>query len=366
MLNIADIADIVEIGDCVMKGLRQITPYVAGAQPQEKGMIKINTNEHAFSPSPAVLAALREFDGNRLRKYSSIENDSLRCALAKQLGVHQDQLIVGNGSDDILALAFLSFFNSDDPLLFPDITYGFYKVWADLFRIPFEEVPLTDQFEINSSDYIDRKTGGIVIANPNAPTGIYKTLAEIEAIVVANQDVVVIIDEAYIAFGGMTALPLVAKYDNVFITRTFSKDAALAGLRVGYGIGSPKLLKVIQAVKHAYNPYSVDAIAEKLATAAVSDAAYYTQVNAEIVEIRDWFSAELKAIGFDVLPSKANFVLVKPAGISASILFDFLQTKKIYVRYFGDKARLSDYLRISIGTKNEMSRVIQIIGDLVA
>lgn len=348
-----------------MKGLREIVPYVAGAQPNEKNMIKINTNENAFPPSPGVLKALSDFDGQSLRLYSSLDNDSLRDALAQALGVSRDQLIVGNGSDDVLALAFLSFFNASEPVLFPDITYGFYKVWADLFRIPFKEIPLDAAFKVVTSDYIGQAIGGIVIANSNAPTGIYKSLDELEAIVAANQDVVVIIDEAYIAFGGQTALPLLDKYDNVFITRTFSKDAALAGLRVGYGIGSPKLISVIHAVKNAYNPYAVDMVAESLATAAVKDAAYYEQINAEIAATRDWFSAELRALGFEVLPSQTNFILTKPAGIAAKSLFDFLQEKKIYVRYFGDKARLSDYLRISIGKQDEMARVVQVIGDVL-
>ncbi|GFH41351.1 histidinol-phosphate aminotransferase [Lactococcus insecticola] len=347
-----------------MKGLRKIAPYVAGAQPQEKNIIKINTNENAFAPSPRVIKALSDFDANNLRRYSSLTNDDLRDALAKNLGVSRDQLIIGNGSDDILALAFLSFFNSDAPILFPDVTYGFYKVWAELFRIPFTEVDLSDDFEIVTSDYIGRDNGGIVLTNPNAPTGIHKTLDEVEKIVAANQDMVVIIDEAYINFGGESALPLLKKYENIFITRTFSKDAALAGLRVGYGIGSPKLMAVLNAVKNSYNPYSVDMVAERLALAATEDVAYYAQVNHEIAETRDWFSDELRALGFDVLPSQTNFILTKPAGISAADLFAFLQSKKIYVRYFGGTTRLSDYLRISIGTQDEMAKVVQVIGDV--
>lgn len=348
----------------MIKGLRNIAPYVPGAQPQEKNMIKINTNENAFPPSPGVMKALSAFEGNQLRQYSSLDNHQLCHELATQLGVDQEQIIVGNGSDDILALAFLSFFNSGDPVLFPDITYGFYKVWSDLFQIPFKEVPLSKDFEVLTGDYIGQKNGGIVIANPNAPTGIFKPLSEIEEIVKANQDVVVVIDEAYIAFGGETALPLLARYDNVFITRTFSKDAALAGLRVGYGIGSSKLISVIHAVKNSYNPYAVDSIAESLATAAVIDKAYYDKINAEISNTRDWFSDELTALGFEVLSSQTNFILTKPAGISAKALFDFLQSKKIYVRYFGDHGRLSDYLRISIGTREEMTKVVQVIGDV--
>lgn len=348
----------------MIKGLRNIAPYVPGAQPQEKNIIKINTNENAFPPSPGVLKALSKFEGNRLRRYSSLDNHELCQALANQLGIDQEQIIVGNGSDDILALAFLSFFNSGDAVLFPDITYGFYKVWADLFQIPFEEIPLSETFELVTGDYVGRKNGGIVIANPNAPTGIFKNLSEIEQIVKANQDVVVIIDEAYIAFGGESVLPLLSQYDNIFITRTFSKDAALAGLRVGYGIGSPKLISVIQAVKNSYNPYAVDSIAESLATAAVIDTSYYDGINAEISQTRDWFSDELSALGFEVLKSKTNFILMKPRGVSAKALFEFLQAKKIYVRYFGDHGRLSDYLRISIGTRAEMTKVVAVIGDV--
>ena len=324
-----------------IKGLRKIEPYVAGSQPTEKNIIKLNTNENAYGPSPAVHQALASFDAHQLRKYSTLDQVDLRQALSEQLGVPADQVIVGNGSDDILSMAFLAFFNSAEEVLFPDLTYGFYKVWADLYHIPFREVPLSSSFEIDTQDYLV-ENGGIVLTNPNAPTGIYKSLDQIEEIVKANQSVVVIIDEAYINFGGETALPLLEKYDNVFITRTFSKDASLAGLRVGYGIGSPKLMAVINAVKNSVNPYNVDSIAEVLAT------------------------AELQAIGFDVLPSKTNFILVKPYGVTAGQLFDYLQSKKIYVRYFPKVERISDRLRISIGTQDEMERVLMTIQELQA
>lgn len=249
--------------------------------------------------------------------------------------------------------------------MFPDLTYGFYKVWADLYRIPFREVPLSSSFEIDTQDYLV-ENGGIILTNPNAPTGIYKPLDQIEEIVKANQSVVVIIDEAYINFGGETALPLLEKYDNVFITRTFSKDASLAGLRVGYGIGSPKLMAVINAVKNSVNPYNVDSIAEVLATAAVKSWDYYEDTCTKIMATRDWFSQELQAIGFDVLPSKTNFILVKPYGVTAGQLFDYLQSKKIYVRYFPKVERISDRLRISIGTQEEMERVLMTIQELQA
>lgn len=347
-----------------IKGLRAIEPYVAGSQPQETNIIKLNTNENAYGPSPAVHEALASFDAHALRKYSSLDQASLRQALAKQLDLPEEWFIIGNGSDDILSMAFLAFFNSEEPVLFPDLTYGFYKVWADLYHVPYQEVPLTEAFEIATSDYLVAN-GGIILTNPNAPTGIFKPLEEIEAIVKANQDVVVIIDEAYVNFGGQTAIPLLHKYDNVFITRTFSKDASLAGLRVGYGIASPKLMAVIQAVKNSVNPYNVNSLSESLARVAVASWDYYEGTCAKIMATRDWFVDELAAIGFEVLPSKTNFVLVEPRGIEAGQLFEHLQSRKIYVRYFPKVERISNKLRISIGTQEEMEKVLMTIQEVL-
>ena len=347
-----------------IKGLRDIEPYVAGSQPKEKNIIKLNTNENAYGPSPKVGQALTHFDVHDLRKYSTLDQESLRIALGKQLGVDPNQIIVGNGSDDILSMAFLSFFNSAEPVLFPDLTYGFYKVWAELYHIQYHEMPLNEKFEVEVADYF-ADNGGIVLANPNAPTGIFKPLDEIEKIIQANRDVVVLVDEAYINFGGQTALPLLKKYDNLFITRTFSKDASLAGLRVGYGIGSPKLMAVINAIKNSVNPYNVDSIAECLAIAAVESWDYYDNTCQKIMESRDWFSDELKSIGFQVLPSTANFILTRPVGISAEDLFNYLQSKQIYVRYFPKVERIKDYLRISIGKQEEMEKVITTIQELL-
>ena len=347
-----------------LKGLREIEPYVAGSQPQEKDIIKLNTNENAYGPSPAVKEALAGFETETLRKYSSLDQASLRQALSEQLGVPADQIIIGNGSDDILSMAFLAFFNSDEPILFPDLTYGFYKVWADLYHINYHEIPLNEHFEIETADYL-ADNGGIILTNPNAPTGILKPLEEIEAIVRANQDVVVIIDEAYVNFGGQTALPLLDKYDNVFITRTFSKDASLAGLRVGYGIGSPQLMAVIKAIKNSVNPYNVNALSERLATAAVQSWDYYEATCQKIMATRDWFKAELEALDFSVLPSATNFILTRPKGVSAEDLFQYLQANHIYVRYFPKVERIKDYLRISIGSQEEMEKVVQVIQEFL-
>ena len=347
-----------------LKGLRQIQPYVAGQQPKEAQMIKLNTNENAYGPSLKVAEALRDFDEESLRLYSSLDQADLCQALAANLGVSPGQLIIGNGSDDILSMAFLAFFNSGEPVLFPDLTYGFYKVWADLYQVPFKEIPLADDFTVTTADYLG-DNGGIILANPNAPTGIYKPLEELEEILAANPDAVVVVDEAYIHFGGQSALPLLERYPNLFITRTFSKDAALAGLRVGYGIGHPDLIAVMKAVKDSINPYSVDLLAERLALAAVEDWAYYQETGRAIQQTRDWFAAELTQLGFQVLPSLANFVLVQPSRISASALFQKLQDRKIYVRYFPKVARIKDYLRISIGSREEMEKVLDAVKEII-
>lgn len=348
-----------------IKGLREIEPYVAGSQPSGENLIKLNTNENAYGPSPKVAEVFSQFDVHQLRKYSTLDQKSLRIVLAKQHGLDPDQIIVGNGSDDILSMAFLAFFNSDDPVLFPDLTYGFYKVWANLYHVNYHEIPLNEQFEIDSSAYI-ADNGGIIITNPNAPTGIYKSLDELEKIIRANQDVVVIIDEAYINFGGQTALPLLKKYENVFITRTFSKDASLAGLRVGYGMGSPKLMAVINAVKNSVNPYNVDLIAEKLALAAVESWDYYEDTCQKIMVTRDWFAKELRFLDFKILESKTNFVLAECPDNGATLLFDYLQAKNIYVRYFPKVERIKNHLRISIGRQDEMEEVLKAIKEFLA
>ena len=343
----------------MIRGLREIEPYVAGNQPQGRNLIKRNTNENAYAPSPKVAEALAKFDSKDLRKYSSLDQADLRSALGQELGIDPDWIMVGNGSDDILSLAFQAFFNNDLPIIFPDLTYGFYKVWADLYHINYHEIPLNENFQIDTADYL-ADNGGIVLANPNAPTGIYKPLEELEEILKANQNVVVIIDEAYINFGGQTALPLLKKYPNLFITRTFSKDAALAGLRVGYGLGNPDLMAVIRAVKNSVNPYSVNSLSEKLAVAAVQDWGYYEDTCQKIMTSRDWFSQELQA-----LPSSTNFILTRPI-LPAGKLFNDLESKKIYVRYFPKVERIKDYLRISIGRQDEMERVLTEIQQILS
>ncbi|MHC5227644.1 histidinol-phosphate transaminase [Enterococcus sp. LJL99] len=339
-----------------MKGIRKITPYVPGEQPNFPGMVKLNTNENSYPPSPKVSEALTVFNTDRLKLYSSLTNQSLKEALAIELGVDTQQLIIGNGSDEVLAFCFLAFFNSSDPILFPDITYGFYRVWADLFKIPFQEIPLTDTFKIDFSDY-SKKNGGIIIANPNAPTGIYKENSEIEQLLQQHPDVIVIIDEAYIDFAEKSSIELLDNYPNLVIVRTFSKSRSLAGLRVGYAIGNPEFIQVVESIKSSFNPYSVDILAENLAAAATKDLNYYQEITTKICTTRDWFSQEISKIGFLSLPSKTNFILTTHPDLNMEELYKFLEKETIFVRYFGSVPRLQNYLRISIGTQTEMEKV---------
>lgn len=344
--------------------LRKITPYKPGFQPEDENCLKLNANENPYPPSPKVLEALSLFDATKLRYYSQVGQPELCQALADHLGVSRDQIIIGSGSDEILSFSFLSFFCSEQPVLFPDLTYGFYRILASLYKVPYQEVPLLEDFTIQTDDYLV-PNGGIVLANPNAPTGYYKPIEEIEKIVAANPDVVVVVDEAYIDFSQTSALTLLDKYPNVFVIRTFSKAASLAGLRVGYGVGSPELIGVMNAVKDSVNPYNLDSIAEPLAIAAVKDWSYYETTIAKICQTREWFTHALEEMGFDVLKSETSFVLVKPKGISAAKLEEELAKQGIYIRYYPNATRIKDYVRIAIGTQEDMERVILAIKDLL-
>lgn len=348
----------------MIRGLRDVIPYQPGIQPQDSKQIKLNANENPYPPSPKVQQALADFDGSQLRYYASVGQPELRKILATHLNVSVDQLIIGGGSDEILSMAFLAFFNNKEPVIFPDLTYGFYKVLADLYSISYKEIPLTKDFKIGTEDYICMN-GGIVLVNPNAPTGYYKPLDEVEKIVQANQDVVVIIDEAYINFSQKSAVELLNKYPNVFIVRTFSKDASLAGLRVGYGVGSKELIGVINAVKDSVNPYNVDSIAEKLAIAAIEDWGYYKKTIEAICHTRDWFTTALEELGCQVLKSEASFVLMKPIHISAPDLLIELEKVHIYVRHYPKADRIKEYLRISIGTDQEMTTVLESLKNIM-
>ncbi|WP_430608005.1 histidinol-phosphate transaminase [Enterococcus sp. AZ170] len=343
-----------------MKGIRKITPYVPGEQPNYSDMIKLNTNENPYPPSPKVKAALNNFDTEQLKRYSSINNPDVKAALATKHGLSPKHFIIGNGSDEVLAFCFLAFFNSSDPLLFPDITYGFYKVWADLFHIPYRELPLNEQFAIDLKDYT-QTNGGIIIANPNAPTGLFKPIAEIKQLLEMNPDVIVIIDEAYIDFATESAVSLLDNYPNLVIVRTLSKSSSLAGLRVGYAIGNPIYIQVVESIKSSFNPYSVDMLAECLAVAALEDDTYYTKITNKICETRNWFTTSISNLGFQALSSQTNFILLTHPDIVITELYHYLESQDVFVRYFSTIDRLKNYLRVSIGTQEEMEKVQQLL-----
>ncbi|MHC5374637.1 histidinol-phosphate transaminase [Enterococcus sp. LJL120] len=347
-----------------MRGIRKTDPYTAGEQPNFTDMIKLNTNENPYPPSPKVKKALQDFDYDQLKRYSSLDQRPLKEALAEKFQLAPENFIIGNGSDEVLAFCFLAFFNSEYPVLFPDITYGFYPVWGDLFKVPIQLIPLQENFKINLADYAT-DNGGVILTNPNAPTGDYLTVAEIEKFLQANTESVVVVDEAYIDFGGTSVMPLIDNYPNLVVVHTLSKGFSLAGLRVGYAVAQPALIQVLEGVKSSFNPYSVDSLAETLATAAIEDGEYYQHLQKEISATREAFSKDLLELGFEVLPSLANFVFAKPTKISAEKLFNELKAQHVFVRYFKQE-RLKDYLRISIGTPSEMTRVIQIIQQLLS
>ena len=339
------------------ENIRKVVPYVPGEQPDKQNVIKLNTNECPYPPAPLVEKALQEFDHKNLRLYPDPEASVLTEALAGYYGVEKEQVFVGVGSDDVLAMSFMTFFNSEKPILFPDITYSFYDVWAELYRIPYKTVPLTEEFLINPKDY-HTENGGIVFPNPNAPTGVLESLEFIEDIVAANPDVVVIVDEAYIDFGGESALPLLKKYDNLLIVQTFSKSRAMAGMRIGYAIGNKKLISYLNNVKFSFNSYTMDRVTLQLGAAAVKDEAYFRETLAKVIKTREWTKEKLAALGFVFGDSKSNFIFAAHREKKAEEIFTYLRSKDIFVRYFR-KPRIDNYLRISIGTDEEMEILIK-------
>lgn len=337
------------------KNIRKVEPYVPGEQPQHK-VIKLNTNENPFPPAPGVTKALEEMDVTRLRLYPDPTVKPLVDELAKYYNVSSDQVFVGVGSDDVLAMCFLTFFNSEKPIFFPDITYSFYKVWAELYRIPYECQKLDDNFRIVKEDYY-KENGGVIIANPNAPTSLYADLSDIEDIIVNNQDVIVIIDEAYIDFAGKSALELIDKYDNLIVVQTFSKARSMAGMRIGYAISNSTLIKYLNDAKYSFNSYTMNQTSIICGVEAVKDKAYFEETVAKIVEIRDWTVEGLRDLGFECLNSSANFIFAKHPEYDARELFTVLKENDIYVRFWGSK-RIEQYMRISVGTREEMEALL--------
>ncbi len=344
--------------------LRTIEPYVPGEQPNLPDMVKLNTNENPYPPSPKVVETLKSFDCDSLRLYPDPNSQVLVDALAKRYGLQSDQVFLGVGSDDVLAIAFMTFFNSDKPILFPDITYSFYDVWAELFRIPYERPALNDRFDLIPEDYY-KENGGVVIANPNAPTGVLQSMDFLRDVIEHNRDVVVIIDEAYADFSGSSALELTKEYDNVLIVQTYSKSRSLAGMRIGYAMGNPELIRAMNDVRYSYNSYPMTRLSVALGKAALEDETYFQETVAKVVETREWTKEELRRLGFSFRDSQTNFIFAAHESVPAQTIFDALREKHIFVRHFGQK-RIENYLRISIGTQAEMERFIRETEQILA
>ena len=342
------------------KNIRKVVPYVPGEQPQYK-VIKLNTNENPYPPAPGVQKVLSEMDAESMRLYPDPTCGSLIKELASYYGVNENQVFVGVGSDDVLAMCFLTFFNSEKPILFPDITYSFYKVWAQLYRIPYECPQLDENFKLVKEDYY-KENGGVIFPNPNAPTSIYEPLDTIEDILEHNRDVIVIVDEAYIDFAGESALKLVDKYDNLVVVQTFSKSRSMAGMRIGYAIANPELIQYLNAAKHSFNSYTLNRVSLLSGVEAVKDKAYFEAQTAQIVKTREWVKAELTKLGFTYPDSRANFIFATHPKYDAKELFEALREAGIFVRYF-NSPRISDYLRITVGTKEEMEQFLDFLKD---
>lgn len=346
----------------LLNNIRQVEPYVPGEQPQNK-VIKLNTNENPYAPAPAVEKALKELDFDRLRLYPDPTAQLLTQSLAKRYGVNEDQVFVGVGSDDVLSMCFLTFFNSEKPIFFPDITYSFYKVWADLYRIPYECQKLDDNFHIRKEDYY-KENGGVIFPNPNAPTALYEDLEFVEDIIAHNQDVVVIVDEAYIDFAGKSALELISKYDNLIVVQTFSKSRSMAGMRIGYAISNPILIKYLNDVKYSFNSYTMNQTSLVCGAKSVEDEAYFQKTVGKIVETREWAKKQFKELGFEFPDSQANFIFVTHPKLDAKQLFEALKKNDIYVRFWGSE-RIEQYLRVTIGTREEMEEFFTFLRQYV-
>lgn len=345
------------------KNYEKLVPYTPGEQVNEK-VIKLNTNESPFPPSPRVKAVLNESVIDKLNLYSDPELKELRAAIAEQFDVTPDMVFCGNGSDDVLAFAIMGFCGAGGKLCCPEISYGFYPVYADIFGVELEQIPLKNDFSIDVNDYIG-KNKNIVIANPNAPTGLTLTFDEVERIVASNPDNIVIMDEAYMAFCGESCMKLVNKYNNLLVTRTFSKSHSLAGLRVGFGIASKEIIGDLNKLKYSFNPYNLNTLSIKAAAAAIADNEYYDDKIAQIVKNREYALTELKKLGFKCTDSKANFVFASSDKIPAASLAAELRKKGILIRYF-NKPKIDNYLRITVGSAEEMQTLIDAIKEITA
>lgn len=342
--------------------VKSLKPYVPGEQPKDKKYIKLNTNENPYPPSPKVMQAIKEAANGDLKLYPDPEVDSLRMTIANYYGLTKDEIFIGNGSDEVLGFSFMAFFNPEDPILFPDISYSFYKVYANLFDIDYKLVSLDEDFNIPINKFSE-KNGGIVIANPNAPTGKYIEVEKLGKLIKNNLDSVVIIDEAYVDFGGESSVRLIKDYPNLLVVQTLSKSRSLAGLRVGFAMGNKELIAALNMVKNSINSYTIDRLALVGAKAAFEDKEYFEDTRKKVIKTREKTVEALKEIGFKVIDSKANLIFISHSKIYAEVLFKELRDKGILVRYFKD-ARIDNYLRVSIGTDNEMDEFVEALKEI--
>ncbi len=345
------------------KTVKNLTPYVPGEQPKLSQLIKLNTNESPYGPSPNALAAIASANTDGLRLYPDPNSDPLKQAIAKVHGVKSDQVFVGNGSDEVLAHAFLGLLKHEDPILFPDITYSFYPVYCNLYDISFKNIPLDEDFAINTKDYI-RKNGGIIFPNPNAPTGRALPLADIKALLESNTESVVVIDEAYVDYGTESAVALVNQFPNLLVTHTLSKSYALAGLRVGYAVGHPDLIEALERVKNSFNSYPIDKLAMAGAVAAIEDQEYLHSISKAVIQTRETLVKDLSQLGFETIPSQANFVFTKHPSKDAAAIAAALREKHIIVRHF-KLPRIDQHLRITIGTDEQCAALIKELKEIV-
>ncbi len=343
--------------------VRRVEPYIPGEQPKEKDIIKLNTNENPYPPSPKAVEVLSKFETDRMKLYPDPDSEVLVSALAERYNVKNSQVFVGVGSDDVLAMAFMTFFNSDKPILFPDITYSFYDVWAEVYRIPYKRIALDDNFRINADDYMI-ENGGIIFPNPNAPTGVLESIEMIEKIVKGNPQSIVIIDEAYIDFGGESALKLVDRYENLLVVQTFSKSRSMAGMRIGFAIGNEKLIKYMNDVKFSVNSYTMNPITQICGAMSVKDEEYFKKTVSMIIATRESTKKQLSELGFIYTDSMSNFIFASHKTKPACEIFEELKKRKIYVRYW-NKPRISNYLRITVGTDAEMENLINALKEIL-
>lgn len=344
--------------------VRRVEPYVPGEQPKDKNIIKLNTNENPYPPSPKAAEVMKAFETDRMKLYPDPDSTVLVDALAERYGVKPSQVFVGVGSDDVLSMAFMTFFNSDKPVLFPDITYSFYDVWAEVYRIPYRQIPLDENLHIVPDDY-KTENGGIIFPNPNAPTGVLESVEMIEEIIKANPQSVVIIDEAYIDFGGESCLPLVEKYENLLVVQTFSKSRSMAGMRIGFAIGNEKLIKFMNDVKFSVNSYTMNPVTQLCGAQSVKDEEYFQKTVNMIIETREKTKERLSALGFTFPDSMSNFIFASHKTKPAGEIFEELKKRKIFVRYW-NKPRINNSLRITVGTPEEMDCLIKALEEITA